>query len=116
MLGKKNGSMAGAIGASLADLLGGYSHYILPTFIIKLIMGLIMGLIIEKEIFKKYSCYFGALVASIWQVAAYYIVGSIFVGSFISTLVDIPGNLLQSGVGILIAILLSNQLKKTFKI
>jgi len=115
LLGKKNGALAGAIGASLADMLGGYSHYILPTFIIKLLMGYIMGIIIEKLPSKKSSWLIGASVGAVWQILAYYVVGSVFVGSFITTLMDIPGNLMQSLAGIVIALLLSGQLKKLLK-
>lgn len=116
LLGIKYGSLAGAIGASLSDLLGGYTSYILPTFIIKLIMGLIMGYIINKTSNDKKGWLIGSIVGSIWQIAAYYVVGSILVGSFVSTLIDIPGNILQSSVGIVIALLLSGQLKKFLKI
>ena len=113
LLGKRNGALAGAIGASLADTLGGYSHYIIPSFIIKLIMGYIMGLFIEKNILSnKTSWLIGALLGSLWQIIAYYIVGSLFVGSFLTTLIDIPANTVQSLVGIFIANLLSGQLKK----
>lgn len=115
LLGKKNGALAGAIGASLADMLGGYSHYIIPTFIIKLVMGYVMGLFIEKKSSNNTSWVIGALLGSLWQIIGYYIVGSIFVGSFITTLMDIPGNLVQSLVGIFIANLLSGQLKKFIK-
>lgn len=115
LLGKKNGALAGAIGASLADMLGGYSHYILPTFIIKLVMGYVMGLIIDKLTSKRSSWLIGAFVGSTWQILAYYVVGSLFVGSFVTTLMDIPGNIMQSLVGIIIALLLSGQLKKLIK-
>ena len=115
LLGKRNGALSGAIGASLADMLGGYSHYIIPTFIIKLVMGYLMGLIIEKLPYKKSSWLIGASVGSLWQIIAYYVVGSVFIGSFVTTLMDIPGNFMQSLVGIFIALLLSGQLKKLIK-
>ena len=115
LLGKKNGALAGAIGASLADMLSGYSHYILPTFIIKLVMGYVMGLIIEKLPSNKRGWLIGATVGSLWQIIAYYVVGSLFIGSFITTLMDIPGNFMQSLVGIVITLLLSGQLKKFMK-
>jgi len=103
LLGKKNGAWAGAIGASLADLIGGYSFYALPTFIIKGIMALIMGTVIEKMPKMKYKWVAGALLGSVWQIFAYYVVGSIMVGNFITTLSEIPGNAVQSGAGIIVA-------------
>lgn len=103
LLGKKNGAWAGAIGASLADLIGGYSFYALPTFIIKGIMALIMGTVIDKIPNMKYKWVTGAVLGSVWQVFAYYVVGSLMVGNFITTLSEMPGNVIQSGAGIIVA-------------
>ena len=103
LLGKKNGAWAGAIGASLADIIGGYSIYALPTFIIKGIMALIMGIVIEKMPNLKYQWVAGALIGSVWQIFAYYVVGSLMVGNFITTLTEIPGNVIQSDAGIIVA-------------
>ena len=114
LLGGKRGAFAASIGASLADILGGYAYYAIPTFIIKGIMALIMGYIIykmNKE--SKVSWVIGAVLGSIWQIAAYYVVGSLMVGSFISTLMDIPGNAVQSGVGIIVAVLFVVAFKNT---
>lgn len=48
LLGGKKGALAGGIGAALADLLGGYMQWVLPTFLIKAVMALIMGYVIDK--------------------------------------------------------------------
>lgn len=114
LLGSKNGAWAGSIGASLADLMGGYSHYAIPTFIIKGVMALIMGYVVDKVPGNsKFKWVIGALVGSVWQVFAYYLVGSLMVGSFISTLMDIPGNMAQSIAGIIVAVIFVVAFKKT---
>ncbi len=113
LLGKKNGAWAGAIGASLADLIGGYSFYALPTFIIKGIMALIMGIVIEKIPNMKYKMVVGALLGSVWQIFAYYAVGSLMVGNFITTLSEIPGNIIQSSAGIIVAVVFLTVSKNT---
>lgn len=114
LLGSKNGAWAGSIGASLADLLGGYSHYAIPTFIIKGIMVLIMGYVIKNiSGNSKFKWIVGALVGSVWQIIAYYVVGSVMVGSFISTITEIPGNIIQSIVGIIVAIIFVTAFKNT---
>ncbi len=114
LLGSKNGAWAGSIGASLADLLGAYSHYAIPTFIIKGIMVLIMGYTIKKiSGNNKYKWIVGALIGSVWQVIAYYVVGSVMVGSFISTITEIPANIIQSIVGIIVAIIFVAAFKNT---
>jgi uncharacterized membrane protein len=113
LLGKKNGALAGAIGAALADILGGYSFYVFPTFVIKGVMGLIMGTLIEKHPDFKYRWITGAALGSIWQVVGYYFVGSLMVGNFISTISEIPGNTVQSAVGILEAVIFMSVYSKT---
>jgi uncharacterized membrane protein len=104
LLGKKNGAWAGSIGAALADITGGYSFYALPTFIIKGIMALIMGVVIEKlPNTSKRKWIAGAILGSVWQIFAYYVVGSLMVGNFVSTISEIPGNAFQSAAGIFTA-------------
>ena len=48
LLGPIAGGLAGAIGLSLADLVSGYAHAALPTFIAKFCIGVIAGLIGRK--------------------------------------------------------------------
>ncbi|HHZ02933.1 MAG TPA: ECF transporter S component [Tissierellia bacterium] len=104
LLGKRNGAWAGAIGASLADFIGGYSFYVIPTFIIKAIMALIMGSVIERLPTRMKNRWIGgALLGSVWQIGAYYVVGSLIVGNFLSTISEIPGNIVQSAIGIIVS-------------
>ena len=113
LLGKRNGAWAGAIGASLADIIGGYSFYALPTFIIKFVMGYVMGTVIEKLPEIKNRRTIGAAIGSIWQIFAYYVVGSLMVGNFFSTLADIPGNTIQSIAGMLVAVAFTEVFRHT---
>lgn len=113
LLGKRNGAWAGAIGASLADIMGGYAYYAFPTFIIKFIMGYMMGVIIEMLPHVKYKWVAGSLAGSVWQVLAYYVVGSLMVGNFISTIAEIPGNAIQSIAGIIVAYTFMQVFKRT---
>ena len=48
VLGRKKGAFSGAVGAAMSDLISGYPHWIIPTFIIKFLMASIMGIIVEK--------------------------------------------------------------------
>ena len=48
LLGGLYGGLAGAIGLSLADILGGYAASAPRTFICKLVMGIIVGVIAHK--------------------------------------------------------------------
>ena len=113
LLGKKNGAWAGAIGASLADIIGGYSIYALPTFIIKGIIGLMMGTVIERLPDTNSRWVMGAGLGSLWQIFGYYVVGSLMVGNFITTISEIPGNVIQSVAGIIVAVMFLAVFKNT---
>ena len=43
LLGPVHGAVAAGIGSAMADLLGGYTHWALPTLLIKGLMGFIVG-------------------------------------------------------------------------
>ena len=46
LLGPAGGAVVGAVGHSLADLLSGHAIFILPTFVIKGLMGFVIGKLI----------------------------------------------------------------------
>lgn len=52
LLGWRQGALAGGIGSALADILGGYSNWALPTLLIKGIMGGLVGWI-THDVSKK---------------------------------------------------------------
>jgi len=49
ILGPLYGAFASGVGSMLADLLGGYVHYAIPTLIIKSLMALCMGFILNSR-------------------------------------------------------------------
>lgn len=111
ILGKRYGALAGSIGGALSDMLAGYNQYILPTIIIKYIMGYLMGYIIEKRPNSRVFPVVGSIIGGGIQIILYYFVGAFFTGSYVVALSDIPGNIVQCLVGIIILFLLGNKLK-----
>ena len=82
LLGRRKGSIAGALGAALADLTGGYMMWILPTFVIKAVMAYVMGSI--TEIFMKNArngFIVGALAGGCVQVVLYTAMNMILFGT-----------------------------------
>lgn len=43
LFGWRFGALAGGLGSAMADLLGGYAHWVIPTLLIKAIMGALVG-------------------------------------------------------------------------
>lgn len=75
LFGTKKGVLAGAIGAGLSDLLGGYFVWVLPTVVIKGLWALIMGLIAYKLLPKfKFNWLVGAFAGGIVHVILYTLV------------------------------------------
>lgn len=75
LLGGKKGALAGGIGASLSDFVGGYIHWVVPTFFIKYIMAMVMGLCMEKIMPNaKYNWLVGAIAGGMVQLLLYTLV------------------------------------------
>jgi len=111
ILGKKNGSLAAGIGSAMGDILGGYAFWAPWTLVIKFIMAWILGVFVER--FEKKGETVGMVIAGIEMTAGYYIASSVMYGSWIVTLADIPWNVGQFAVGMIIASVLYRALDKT---
>lgn len=72
LLGPLYGAIAAGVGSALADLLGGYVHWVIPTLIIKASMGMLIGYFSSESRNQK-NVLFGTL--GVWLVA---LVGFIF--------------------------------------
>ena len=59
--GPETGLVAGGIGSALADLLTGYTVWVIPTLIIKSIMGYLIGRVFDTyfKLYSKISCLSG---------------------------------------------------------
>ena len=115
VLGPIYGTLAAAIGSALADLLGGYPIYILPTFVIKGLMALAAFLIVKALPIKKtvISRVIGAIVAEIIMVGGYYLVEATFLGyGFGGALLSVPANAVQAAFGIVSGVLITEVLFK----
>ena len=111
ILGKKNGSLAAGVGSALGDILGGYAMWAPWTLIIKFIMAWILGIFVER--FGKKGEIVGMVLAGAEMTAGYYVASSVMYGSWIVTLADIPWNVGQFVVGMIIAGILYEALVKT---
>lgn len=106
ILGWKKGALAGGIGAALADFIGGYMHWVVPTFFIKLVMGIIVGLMAERVFSeRKYGWIVGAIIGGTFQIAAYTLVKIPLYG-WQYALATIPTLTGQTVSGIVIAVVL----------
>ncbi len=102
----------GGLGSALADLLAGYPQWIIPTFLVKGIEGLLAGLLAGrlaarlKHLPTMLRAVAGLAVAGIWMVAGYFLSATAMYG-FAAAVANIPGDLVQAGVSVPIALLLA---------
>ena len=97
-----------AIGSATADLIGGYAQYVLPTFIIKGLMGLVAGLVFRRDAEGKVSLprkLIGAVIAELIMVAGYFAFESLpFMYGVSAALGSVVPNLIQAAAAIIGAI------------
>lgn len=121
ILGKKNGSMAAGIGSALADILGGYAFFAPWTLIVKFMMAFVMGLFIEKIHGRKNEHEFKLTVIDVIGMAlggavmafGYFVVEAVMYGNAAVAAMEVPVNIGQFIVGMIIACLLTAALYKT---
>ena len=115
--------LAGAIGSAFYDLLMGFSPYTLWSFFIKGTAGLIAGTIAtglwpdtpslsgtsDKWVLRAIL---GCLAAAAWTLGGYILAWWQVSGSLTVAFSNMPSSLLTSGVGIIVALLLSPKLRK----
>lgn len=113
------GIAASAIGTMLADLLSGYTHYALPSFIIKAIVPLVAGLLLralwnKKATFKStiLPCVISGVAGEIFMVGGYFFLNAVIWGSGWSAAVSLVPDSMQALFGIVAATLLFCPLKK----
>lgn len=115
--GRKIGGISAAFGSALADLLTGFSIWIIPTLIIKSIMGYMIGKMSRKEgnMVKMISLRvaLAAILSNVWMVIGYTVSGSVLYGSIAAGLASTPGLLFEGAVNIVVFYVLGILLEKS---
>ena len=102
LFGTKRGVLAGAIGAGLADFIGGYAIWVLPTMIMKALWALILGTFMYKLMPNhKYSWLIGSLLGGVVHTIGYVLVNVAFYGAAAAA-VEILPNSIQSAAGVIL--------------
>ena len=110
LLGPVLGPAAAILGSVTADYFGGFAIYMLPTAIAKGLLSYLCARAFWGEYNRKMqSAFIGA--GALASVAVYYMAEIILYGNFVSPLINVPFNLLQTAVGIAAAAVLLKPLR-----
>lgn len=112
ILGPYYGMLAVSLGSAMADGLKGYIIYIPATIVLKGSMAYIAGLARNK---KKNTVAGAMIIGGMIMVVGYYIYEAFIYSNLAAPLVNVPWNILQFVVGIIIALILIKPFSK-FKI
>ena len=106
--GPSFGAVSGALGSTLADLLGVYLIWAPWTFVIKGVAGWIVGRIGREK--PRSTMLLSMVIAGFWTIAAYAL-GTAVLYSPASVPAEILGNVVQVGSGLAIGAVLGPVLK-----
>lgn len=113
------GAFAGGVGSAAADLISGYAMWVLPTLIIKGIMGGVVGYLARRYSEGKLVSLknlMAMILMGIWMVIGYYFADVLVFGEnasgFIAALTAMIPNAVQTTVGIAAANILLGALSK----
>jgi uncharacterized membrane protein len=109
------GAFAGGIGSSLADLLGGWYVWVIPTLIIKGTEGFLVGWILRRSQQNVQNVVLAWIVGGLEMVFGYFLV-QIYLYGFSAALVELPFNFVQMAVGGIVGIPLSQALKRVIRV
>ena len=116
LFGPTTGLLVGGIGSALADLLTGYTQWVLPTLLIKSIMGFAIGYLAWGKEKKLHMASVRTLLASIAgvavMIAGYTIAGAVMNGSIYTGLLQVPGLTLEGIIGMTIFYVISFVLER----
>ena len=136
LLGPWLGGLAGGVGSALADLLSGYAYYVPGTFLIKGLEGVVCALLFRLFCkllqskkkhpespdagtdsfgyglgFRLLFRFLSALAGCIIMVGGYFFYAALLLGKgYEAALSSLPGNVVQSVLGLLLAMVLMEAL------
>jgi len=106
-LGPFSGMISGGLGTALADLLSGpYAFWAPISLVVHGLQGLLIGLISRVRPGNVGLQVLGGVVGMAIMAGGYFAAG-IFIEGAGPSLTEIPGNLIQGGVGVVLGILVS---------
>lgn len=115
LLGWKYGAAATAVGSAMADIFCGVAMWAPWTLVIKFIMAMIMGLILDRgsEHISVIRQIIAMAAGGVFMVAGYFAAEGIMYGNWAAAALGIPWNIGQFVVGMIIAVALSAALCRT---
>lgn len=109
-LGPVYGALAAGIGSMFADMFSGYPLYMPGTFVIKALMAVvafyIAQLLKKAKLKDSFAHMLSSVCGGVIMILGYFAYSSLILGKGLAAAASIPGNVFQSAVGIIAAMVL----------
>ncbi|MDR1521484.1 MAG: ECF transporter S component [Streptococcaceae bacterium] len=113
--GPSSGLVVGAFSGFLIDFLSGAYEWMFFSLIIHALQGFIVGWSLKKNFLSKRNSHvYHFILGSLMMVAGYALSGNFLYGWTLS-IAQVPNNIIQTGLGIVIAIIVENIIRKIFQ-
>jgi uncharacterized membrane protein len=109
--------IAGGLGTALADLISGYAQWAPISFIVHGVEGFLVALIVRQKaaqaipFFKKVAA---GLICIATVTLGYFVLSGIFISGFSVAAAEIPGNIAQSAVGVVLGLAVSYAVQRAY--
>lgn len=115
--GRKYGIVAGGVGSMMSDILSGYTHWAIPTLIIKSLMGFVAGSLSKYEKKKANFISINTFVATVSTVLVmvfgYFVASCIMEGAVTTNIIkSVLPNIVQGSLGSAIFFVVGKTLDK----
>lgn len=110
LFGRRTGTLAGAFGMGLFDLLSGWYLWAPFTFVIVGLMGYTVGAITEHRHGFRWNA-LAIAAACVIKIVGYYIAEGFLYGNWVAPVTSIPGNLVQIGVAAILVLAVVERLR-----
>jgi len=116
LMPRRTALFAACIGSALADLLGGFAIWVVPTLVIKCVMTELVCRMGRRGtvIASRTSVIVALTLSSLWMAAAYTLAGAVLYASMSAALASAPGLLMEGIVNSIIAFFLLPLLRERF--
>lgn len=109
--------IAAGLGTALADLFSGYAQWAPISFVVHGLEGLLVALIVRQKssVTIPYGTkLFAGLVCMVTVSFGYFALSAIFISGASVAAAEIPWNLVQSGVGVVLGLALAAAVKRAY--
>ncbi len=113
VMGNPAAILIGGVGSAMADLLGGYAEWILPTLVIKSFMGYVIAKVADSHKLYGIRTAIASVLGIVVMVVGYFIAGSVLYGSIPAGAAQIPGLVSEGIVGIILFYVMASAVYKT---